>query len=118
MTRWLNRLHDAVHPARSATKVSRPADAQAEVGDAAQHLVLYHFPTCPYCLRVRRAIDRLDLPIRLRDINRDPEARRELIAGGGRPTVPCLRIDGDGTSTWMYESNDIVRYLEDRFRPD
>jgi glutathione S-transferase len=41
-----------------------------------------------------------------------------LIEGGGRRTVPCLRIDGDdGQRVWMYESADIVAWLEERFAP-
>ena len=48
----------------------------------------------------------------LRDINRDQEAYRELLAGGGKGMVPCLRIEsGDGAVSWMYESMDIMGYL-------
>jgi len=36
--------------------------------------------------------------------------------GGGKLTVPCLKIENDsGEVTWMYESSDIVAYLEGRF---
>lgn len=31
--------------------------------------------------------------------------------------MPCLRIEGEkGQMQWMYESSDIVRYLEERLR--
>ncbi|HAI96784.1 MAG TPA: glutaredoxin, partial [Methylococcaceae bacterium] len=35
--------------------------------------------------------------------------------GGGKLKVPCLRIEEDGKVSWMYESSDIINYLEDRF---
>ena len=43
----------------------------------------------------------------------DVAAYKELIAGGGRATVPCLRIERDEDETeWLYESVDIMRFLE------
>ena len=40
----------------------------------------------------------------------------ELIRGGGKSQVPCLRIDHPGgTTQWMYESTDIIAYLRRRF---
>ncbi len=51
----------------------------------------------------------------MKDAKNDAEARAALQAGGGKVKVPCLRIeDADGTR-WMYESNDIIAYLEKRF---
>ncbi len=39
--------------------------------------------------------------------------RKELINGGGKGQVPCLRIeDSSGEVTWLYESDDILRYIE------
>ncbi len=29
--------------------------------------------------------------------------------------VPCLKIEQAGEVTWMYESNDIISYLNQRF---
>ena len=43
----------------------------------------------------------------------DFEAYRELIRDGGRGMVPCLRIESDdGHVRWMYESQDIIEYLD------
>jgi len=65
---------------------------------------------------VRRVIRRLQLNIELRDIHADPVYRRELVTGGGRSMVPCLRIeDDDGSVQWMYESADISHFLTLRF---
>lgn len=82
---------------------------------AAPDLALYHYDSCPYCRRVRSAIDRLGLTVELRDIDEDPVHLRALIEARGRRTVPVLRIEGADGATWMPESADIVRYLEQRF---
>jgi len=59
---------------------------------------------------------RNSLTIEIRDVKRSRIAREELLAGGGDLMVPCLRIeDGQGQFQWLYESSDIVRYLESRF---
>jgi glutathione S-transferase len=102
-------------PTSEIAAVDRSAEAQAGVDAATAGLALYHYPSCMYCARVRRAIERLRLNIELRDVMHDPARRRELIEGGGRATVPCLRVDGADGTRWMYESADIVRYLVERF---
>ncbi len=76
-------------------------------------LALYHRPDCIYCARVRRAIDALGLEVELRDVDRDPEHERALVAARGRARVPVLRIDGaDASTEWLPESAEIVRWLE------
>lgn len=82
------------------------------------NLSLYLTYTCPYCVRVLHALDRMGIELTLRDLHRDPEARRELIAGGGKGQVPCLRIDeteSGGGVRWMYESEDIVDFIRDHY---
>lgn len=90
----------------------RSPDEQKRIEREAEKLTLYHFLSCPFCMRTRQKIKQLGVPIREKDINRDPGAREELIQGGGKKTVPCLRIDSDEGSHWMYESADINDYLE------
>ena len=81
-------------------------------------LTLYQSSTCPFCLRVRHAIRQLGIDVAMKNPHRSDEARRELLAGGGRTTVPCLRIGNGGeVPTWMYESRDIVAYLRQNFGP-
>ena len=42
-------------------------------------------------------------------------AKGSLLAGGGDFKVPCLRIgEGKRGFQWMYESRDIIGYLEGR----
>lgn len=81
--------------------------------DMPRHLALYEHELCGFCRQVRQAIDGLDLEVASRDILREPERREELAAGGGRAMVPCLRIEhADGQVDWLYESADIIAYLE------
>ncbi len=104
---------------RSVAPVSRDAAAQAEVDAATARMALYHYDSCMYCARVRQTIAALGLKVDQRDVLRDARHQQALVAGGGRSTVPCLRIDGiDGGQTrWMYESAGIMRYLNERFGP-
>jgi len=75
---------------------------------------LYKYDSCPFCRRVLRFLETKQIPVELRDIHRDPGAMQELARGGGRTTVPCLRIDTGTETRWMYESLDIISYLEAR----
>ena len=50
----------------------------------------------------------------MRNTVMDISAYRELVTGGGRATVPCLRIErDDGQVEWLYESLDIVHFIDD-----
>jgi len=83
----------------------------------AKDLALYHFGFCPYCRMVRGQIKILGLDIELRDIHQSEAFHKDLVEGGGSQTVPCLQITHqDGNIEWMYESADIVAYLDKRFR--
>jgi len=64
---------------------------------------------------VRRAIRRLGLNIETRDALNDPLHKQALVDGGGVYKVPCLAISEDGQTRWLYESSDIIAYLEQRF---
>lgn len=78
---------------------------------------LFGYDACPFCHRVRRFLDQAHLDIELRDTLRDPAARRELRTGGGRSTVPCLRIERADGVHWLYESAAIIEYLQRRSAP-
>ncbi|SMF30040.1 Glutathione S-transferase [Alteromonadaceae bacterium Bs31] len=76
---------------------------------------LYYFSTCPYCIFVRLALWWLGLKIPLKDIVLSAKNKADLIAGGGKSQVPCLRIENhNGDIVWLYESVDIVRYLKSK----
>ena len=78
-------------------------------------LSLYHFETCPFCHRVRRAAQRLGAKLELRDIFADDTHLQTLTQATGRRTVPVLRIEDGANVQWMPESADIIAYLEERF---
>lgn len=96
-------------------KLKRTPDAQKQVEQATQGLSLYQFYACPFCVKTRRAIHRLNLPIEVRDAKPGSQHREALQQGGGAVKVPCLRIEEEGKVRWMYESGDIISYLEQRF---
>jgi glutaredoxin len=96
--------------------VVRQPEEQRRIDEESRNLVLYQFRTCPFCIKVRKEISRLSVNVELRDAQRDPQHREALLQGGGQVKVPCLRIsDAQGNSQWMYESADIIRYLQERF---
>lgn len=79
--------------------------------DNAESYQLFKYDSCPFCMRVRAFLQQAGLEIPMRDTLLDPDARRELIEGGGSGTVPCLRIDDGRSVRWLYESLDIIEYL-------
>ncbi|MEQ1663669.1 MAG: glutaredoxin domain-containing protein, partial [Thiobacillus sp.] len=51
--------------------LTRSPTAQQAVDTRTASLALYHYPTCPFCLKTRREIHRLGLNIELRDAQHD-----------------------------------------------
>ena len=97
----------------------RDPELQASIDQQTTGLKLYQYKACPFCVKVRRAMQRQSLLIETRDVKRSDTAREELLAGGGDLKVPCLRIDeGEGGYQWLYESQNIISYLEQRFVVD
>ena len=80
------------------------------------NMAIYEYRACPFCMKTRRALRRLSLRIELRDALHDPQHKKDLLEQGGKTQVPCLRISTpDGDDTWMYESSDIIRFLEEKY---
>jgi len=99
--------------------IQRDPAEQARVDEQTRHLALYHFPACPFCIKARRAMQRLSLDIELRNAQPAGEHREALQNEGGRLQVPCLRIEEpDGAVRWLYESDAIIQYLRSRFDPE
>ena len=61
------------------------------------------------------AMTQLGIDIELRNIHQGSEHLTALREGGGSTMVPCLRIEENGKTRWMYESGDIVDYLKKNF---
>ena len=103
--------------ALTAPKPKQRADEQQRVVDQqTESLKLYQYLACPFCVKTRRVIRRLGLNIETHDALHNEKYRSELIQQGGQAQVPCLKIThDDGKIEWMYESSDIINYLEARF---
>lgn len=96
--------------------MKRPEVLQNEIDQQTKKLSLYEFNACPFCVKVRRKIRKLNLKIELKDAMKDQATRQELLQARGKIKVPVLRIESeDGSAQWMPESSDINRYLESRF---
>ena len=113
--RWfLGKLILFLDQAFPPKRVSRTPAEQAKAEAMSKQLSLYQFEACPFCVKVRRALQRMNLPVELRDAKKTPRFAEELVVGGGRLQVPCLRVlDED---RWIYESSDIIAYLESRLQ--
>lgn len=90
-------------------------EKQQALDEAVQNISLYQYAACPFCVKVRWAARRQGLNIETRDAKRNKLFAEELQAGGGQLKVPCLRIEKEGESTWMYESSDIISYLQEQY---
>jgi glutaredoxin len=96
--------------------VKRTPGEQQRIDAQTRHLVMYQFLTCPFCIKTRRAIRRLSLNIETRDALHHAPSRQQLLEQGGQIKVPCLRItNADGNVEWLYESDDIIQYLQKSF---
>lgn len=115
--RWsLGRLILLLNAVFSPRSMKRTAELQKQIDEQTRYLSLYQYNACPFCVKVRRAIKRLNLNIEIRDAKTDQNSRDELIREGGALKVPCLRVvNEEGQVQWMYESSDIVNYLQSRF---
>ena len=97
------------------SKLKRTVQAQQQVEAELGNLSLFQFFACPFCIKTRRALYKLNLPIVKRDASQGSTFREELLQGGGKIQTPCLRIEKDGAIEWLYESSEIISYLEKRF---
>jgi len=75
-----------------------------------QPLELWSFEASPFCRIVREKLCSLELPYVLHNVGRGSASREAFVARSGRMTVPYLA--DPNTQTELFESADIVRYLE------
>ena len=73
---------------------------------------LFYFDTCPFCIKVRFALWKMGIKVNMKDILLRRENKAELIAGGGKKQVPCLRIEKSNEIEWLYESDAIIKYFQ------
>ncbi len=90
-------------------------------------ITLYVKSNCPYSLKAIAALDVRNIPYTLKNIA-DPAVAQELIDIGGKRKVPFLEDDAPCDAAQhlapcllqgevqMYESDDIVKYIEENYR--
>ena len=76
-------------------------------------LELYSYEASPFSRLVRECLSSLELRYRLHNVARGSAGREAFVARSGRMMVPYL-VDPN-TVVEMFESADIVRYLEDSY---
>ena len=96
-------------------KLRRPVAEQEKIEGELGGLTLYQFFACPFCIKTRRTLHKLNLPITKRSVSKGSPYRLELEQEGGKIQAPCLRIEQNGQVEWMYESSQIITYLKERF---
>ena len=97
--RWLKETSDVA-------KFPRPAAP----------IKLYEFEGCPFCRKVREAVVWLDLDVEFYPCPQGgPNFREYVKTTGGKSMFPYMVDDNSGVS--MYESDDIIDYLYDKYGP-
>ncbi len=82
----------------------------------AKPIQLYEFEGCPFCRKVREAVAILDLDVEFKPCPMNgPNFRQEAIKKGGKSQFPYLFDPNSDTA--MYESDDIINYLYDKYGP-
>jgi glutaredoxin len=75
-------------------------------------LTLYVRSGCPFCAKVLRTVEGLNLTLDIKNIG-DPGVLDEVIDKGGKDQVPFLW--GEDGAVNIYESETIIRFLTTRF---
>ncbi|MAK92201.1 MAG: glutaredoxin [Oceanospirillaceae bacterium] len=74
---------------------------------------LYYYDACPFCQRVLRSLPEANVDVEKRNVLQNRAFSEQQHKATGRTTVPCLLIENDnGEEQWMFESADIIRYLQ------
>ncbi len=82
-----------------------------------QNLALYYRYSCFFCRRVMVELEEMQQSVELRSVD-EYEHLSALLEGGGMQQVPALRItDAEGHQSWLYESRDIIQFLQDSLTP-
>ncbi|MCK8824138.1 glutathione S-transferase N-terminal domain-containing protein [Fuchsiella alkaliacetigena] len=75
-------------------------------------IILYQFESCPYCQKVEKKLTELELEYRVEEVPKARSERDKIKELSGQIKVPVLE-DGDGTV--IYDSSEIVAYLEEKY---
>lgn len=75
----------------------------------AEKITLYTGNYCPYCMRVKKELDRLGLDYE--SLNADENGRAEVIELSGQRAIPIMTIDDEV----LVDSSYIIRELRRRY---
>jgi|SRR5215470_9609270 len=78
-------------------------------------LALYNMEGSPYCRKVRETLCELDLEYIVHNVPKGSPKRAALLQRGGKVQVPYLVDPNEHRE--MYESDDIIAYLERQYHP-
>ncbi len=96
----------------SAARPTRGLRARPSRRPAAP-LELWSFEASPYSRLAREALSELELPYHLHNVARGSRQRAAFVARSGKMQVPYLADPNTGRE--LFESADIVRYLEETY---
>jgi glutathione S-transferase len=88
-------------------RAARPSRAPAKP------LELWSFEASPYCRLAREALCELELPYELHSVAKGSHQREAFVKRAGKMMVPYLADPNTGRE--MFESADIVRYLNEAY---
>ena len=91
-----------IHTIERETTMAQPQTQSAPIK-------LYTGDYCPYCRRVKKELDRLNLPYE--EVYADADGREEVTRLSGQRAIPILTI-GDEV---LVDSSEIIRELRKRF---
>lgn len=75
---------------------------------------LYELDGCPYCAKVKKKLDELDIEYETVMVPSSHSERDEVEKVSGQTGVPVL-VDKEHGVEGMPESDDIVQYLEETY---
>jgi glutathione S-transferase len=106
-------LDDVGSMLATAARLGGGVRCRASRATTLEPLVLFNMEGSPYCRKVREALSELDLEHVVRNVPKGSPTREELRRRGGKVQVPYLEDPNTGRS--LYESDDIVAYLDERY---
>ena len=100
-------------PAPVLLRAGPITDVTAQLASAWRLGAGVRYQASPFCRLAREALCRLELPYLLHNVGRGSAKRDAFVERSGRMMVPYL-VDPN-TGAEMFESADIVRYLDDTY---
>ncbi len=88
-------------------------DMRTKSGEQKQPLVYWGYEASPFCKIVRERLNELEIPHIAKNCARGSSKRQELFEKTGTFQVPFIEDPNTGVN--MFESADILRYLDEEY---